>query len=134
MPRTHSLKDHHHQQDDVRFNPLQFTVADLIGLHPYTRTDFSSTGLVKQTRDELGRLTDYTYDAAGRQTAVQLPQTEIVADDAATVTSGRPTSITIYDDNGNVVEKEDARQNKWNYVYGHTEQAGARTPTCRRQI
>ncbi len=73
---------------------------------------YTGTGLLREVIDELGHPTDTQYDGAGRTVKVIGPEV-----DDGTGTMARPTTQTIYDDNGNVTAKIDPRGNQTDFEY-----------------
>ncbi|MEM1058611.1 MAG: putative Ig domain-containing protein [Verrucomicrobiota bacterium] len=85
-------------------------------LHPdstFTQTAYTSTGFAFQATDEEGRVTTTKYDPAGR--AVELVQPPVW--DGPSGAEKVPVTFTRYDAAGNVIQTENPRGEKWDYVY-----------------
>ena len=100
------------------------TIFEYDGLNRPTKTTYAdghfiqnwytSTGLKWQVRDEGGNLTQTIYDGASRPTATVGPA---VMNEYGLLVSSNTQSRLVYDAAGNIYQKYDARNNRWQYQY-----------------
>jgi|GEM_PF-1588796 len=95
---------------------VRFAVATAGQVNPaygFAQTFYTATGLKYKTQDELSRVSEMEYDAAGRPTKTIAPGVF----DQTTQTLSRPTTQSFYDAASNLTATINPLIKRWDFIY-----------------